>query len=426
MNALLRVPYALAGAVAQGLAYMIPDGGSKLQRGLVARRGILTRYRRWASTSRDPSRPLVWFHAPSVGEGLQALPVIQLLRSRRPDVQIVYTHYSPSASDFARSTGADFSDYLPFDTFDAASAAISALRPTVLVFSKLDVWPALTETAGRRNVKIGVISATLPEASARRNVFARHVLDDAYRALDRVGAISDDDADRLRQQGVRAGRVSVTGDTRYDQVWARAHAPTPPLVQSLRSSSPTVVAGSTWPADEEELLPAWIQLKKKLPRTRLIIAPHELSDGHLRNIVSWATLNELKITRLSGSGARESDVILVDRYGVLGDIYALADIAYVGGGFHAAGLHSVLEPAAYGAPVLFGPRHAKSREASALLASGGAHAVNDREEIARRLEDLLGSTNARDAAGAAARAVVERGLGAAERSYQLVTELLGR
>jgi 3-deoxy-D-manno-octulosonic-acid transferase len=423
---MLRVPYALAGAVAQSLAYIIPDGESKLQRGLVARRGILTRYRRWASASRDPSRPLICFHAPSVGEGLQALPVIQLLRSRRPDVQIVYTHYSPSAADFARSTGADFADYLPFDTFDAAGAAISALRPTVLVFSKLDVWPALTETAGQRNVKICVISATLPEASARRNVFARHALDDAYRALDRVGAISDDDADRLRQQGVRAGRLIVTGDTRYDQVWARAHAPASPLVQSLRSLVPTLVAGSTWLADEDELLPAWIELKKKLPRTRLIIAPHELSEGHVKSIVNWAALNGLQLSRTVDSGARESDVILVDRYGVLGDLYALADVAYVGGGFHAAGLHSVLEPAAFGAPVLFGPRHARSREASALLASGGAHAVNDRVEIARRLETLLGSTKARDASGAAARAVVERGLGAAERSYQLVTELLGR
>jgi 3-deoxy-D-manno-octulosonic-acid transferase len=426
VNPLLRIPYALAGAVAQGLAYIVPDGASKLQRGLVARRGILRRYRRWAAASRDPARPLVWFHAPSVGEGLQALPVIELLRSRRPDVQIVYTHYSPSAADFARSTGADFSDYLPFDSFGAATAAISALRPTALVFSKLDVWPALTETAGRRNVRIGVISATLPEASARRNVFARHALDDAYRALDRVGAISDEDADRLKQQGVHAARLSVTGDTRYDQVWARANAPTSPLVQSLRSSAPTLVAGSTWPADEAELLPAWTELKKKIPRARLIIAPHELSDEHLRSVANWANQNAMKLSRLADSRAVEREVILVDRYGVLGDIYALADVAYVGGGFHAAGLHSVLEPAAFGAPVLFGPRHTRSRDASAVLASGGAHVVKDREEIVRRLEELFGSKEARDASGGAARAVVERGLGAAERSYQLVTELLGR
>jgi 3-deoxy-D-manno-octulosonic-acid transferase len=426
VNSLLRIPYALAGALAQGLAYIIPDGESKLQRGMVARRGILGRYRRWASVSRDPSRSLVWFHAPSVGEGLQALPVIQLLRSRQPDVQIVYTHYSPSAANFARASGADFTDYLPFDSFGAAASAISALRPTALVFSKLDVWPALTETAARRDVKIGVISATLPESSARRGVFARHALHDAYRALDLVGAISQEDADRLRQQGARADRVSVTGDTRYDQVWARANAPTSPLVQSFRSSAPTLVAGSTWPADEAQLLPAWIALRKKIPAARLIIAPHELSDAHVKSIMSWAAFSELRFSRLGDSAARESDVILVDRYGVLGDLYALADVAYVGGGFHAAGLHSVLEPAAFGTPVLFGPRHARSREASALLASGGAYSVKNREEIARRLEELLASAKRREAAGAAARVVVERGLGAAERSYRIVIDLLGR
>ncbi len=425
MNALLRIPYALAGLVVQGLTYIVPDGESKLQRGLTARRGILRRYRQWSAAARDLSRPLVWFHATSVGEGLQALPVIQLLRSRRPDVQIAYTHYSPSAENFARSTGADFIDYLPFDSFGVADAAISALRPTVLIFSKLDVWPALTETAASRDVRIGVISATLAQSSARRGVLARHALGDAYRALDRVGAISDDDAERLREQGVRADRISVTGDTRYDQVWARAIAPASSLVQSLRSPAPTLVAGSTWPADETELLPAWIELRKRIPRARLIIATHEVSAAHVAGVADWARSNDLKLSRISHSSAHASDVVLVDRYGVLGDLYALADVAYVGGGFHTAGLHSVLEPAAFGAPVLFGPRHGKSREASALLESGGAYVVYDRKELARRLEELLGSAEARDAAGAAARAMVEDGLGAAERSFQLVRALIG-
>ncbi len=426
MNSLARIPYALAGAIAQGLTYIVPEGDSKLQRGLVARRGILRRYRKWAAASRDVSRPLVWFHAPSVGEGLQALPIIQLLRSRRPDVQIVYTHYSPSAEQFARSTGADFADYLPFDSFGLASGAISALRPTALVFSKLDVWPALTETAADSNVRTGVISATLPESSARRNVFARYALGDAYRALDRVGAISDDDAARLREQGVRAERVSVTGDTRYDQVWARALAPASALVRSLQSPAPTLVAGSTWPADETHLLSAWIETRNRIPGARLIIAPHDLSDTHMNAVVSWARASDLKLSRITDGGQTDSDVVLVDSYGVLGDLYALADVAYVGGGFHAAGLHSVLEPAAFGAPVVVGPRHGKSRDAEALIASGGAFAVSDGTDLARRLQELLGSTSNRDTAGAAARATVERGLGAAERSFQLVTELLGR
>ena len=424
MNSLLRIPYALAGALAQGLTYIVPEGDSKLQRGFAARRGVLRRYREWSRSNRTPSRPLVWFHAPSVGEGLQALPVIQLLRSRRPTVQIAYTHFSPSAEKFARSTGADFADYLPFDTFRAATVAISALRPSALIFSKLDVWPALTEVANASAVRPGLISATLPESSARRSRIGRHALADAYRSLDRVGAISEDDAVRLREQGIPAERITVTGDTRYDQVWARAHATTPSRVKALQSSAPTLVAGSTWPADEARLLDAWMQLRKRIPRARLIIAPHELSPEHLRGVSDWANSNHLRIARTSAHVDGESDIVLVDEYGILGDLYALADVAYVGGGFHSAGLHSVLEPAAFGAPVVFGPNHKKSREAGALLQCGGAYVVSSAEELGQRVGELLASKDSRDSSGVAAKTMVERGLGAAERSFQLVTALL--
>ena len=426
MNSLLRIPYAVVGRVADAFTAVVPAGDSKFRRGLSARRGLVERYRQWGSAKRESGRPLVWFHAPSVGEGLQALSVIELLRQRRTDVQIAYTFYSPSAERFAQSVKADFSDYLPFDRFDHADAIVSALRPTALIFSKLDIWPALTESAAASGVKIAVVSATLPESSARRGVFARALLGDAYRAIDRVGAIDDADAERLREQGVRRERVTVTGDTRYDQVWQRAQKPSPSLVESLRSSRPTLVAGSTWPSDEEHLLPAWPRIRDKIPDARLIIAPHEIDARHLDSISKWARSNDLRLARIDSPDATGADVVLIDRFGILGDLYALADVAYVGGAFHAAGLHSVLEPAAFGAPVLFGPRHEKSRDAVKVLAAGGGAAVKGEVDLAIRLGDWLGSVPARDAAGAAARAMVQEGLGAAERSYQLVATLLPR
>lgn len=424
MNSLLRIPYTIAGTLVQSLARAVPPGESKLRRALSARRGIRERYHAWADALRDPARPLLWLHAPSVGEGLQALPVIQLLRSRRPDVQIAYTFFSPSAEQFARSLDVDFADYLPFDTYGDADSILAALRPRALVFSKLDIWPALTERAAASHIPVGVISATLPATSGRRSVVAREILGDAYRALDRVGAIDETDARRLEEQGVRADRITVTGDTRYDQVWARSLAPGSPLVQSLRSSRPTLVAGSTWPADETHLLPSWLAVREKIPDARLIIAPHELSPNHLRTIESWAVASGLVSSRLDAPGASPSDVVLVDRFGVLGDLYALADAAYVGGGFHSAGLHSVLEPAAFGAPVLFGPRHDKSRDAAALIHAGGGAVITGVQDLTLRLRDWLGSRSARDAAGACARVTVQNGLGAAERSFQLVTALL--
>src|SRR5205823_6913100 len=148
-----------AGLATEALVKIVPAGKSKFRRGLSSRRGLIRRYQKWAESSRDITRPLVWFHAPSVGEGLQALPVIELVRARRPDVQIAYTFYSPSAEQFARSVKADFSDFLPFDTFAHASSVIDALRSDVIVFSKLYICPALTGTASVSGVLGGVITA---------------------------------------------------------------------------------------------------------------------------------------------------------------------------------------------------------------------------------------------------------------------------
>jgi 3-deoxy-D-manno-octulosonic-acid transferase len=425
VKSLLRIPYAFAGLVTDALVRVVPAGTSKFRRAVSSRRGLVDRYEHWGATFRDAARPLVWFHAPSVGEGLQAMPVIDLVRARRPDVQIAYTFYSPSAEQFAKSVHADFADYLPFDTFDHASAVVSALRPNALVFSKLDIWPALTERAAAAGVPVGVISATLPESSGRRGFFARALLGDAYRSIVRAGAIDETDARRLCEQGVPADRVSVTGDTRFDQVWARAQR-TSPLILRLRSARPTLVAGSTWPADEEHLLAAWTTVRDKIPDARLVVAPHETSERHLRSIESWARSHALALARVDAPDAHTADVILVDRFGMLGDLYALADVAYVGGGFHSAGLHSILEPAAFGAPVVFGPRHQKSREATKLVQAGGGAEITGEADLTIRLGYWLGSVPARDAAGSSARAMVEAGLGAAERSYELVTALLRR
>jgi 3-deoxy-D-manno-octulosonic-acid transferase len=315
---------------------------------------------------------------------------------------------------------------LPFDTTVDARAALEALDPTALAFSKLDVWPTLAREAAGRGVRLGLISATLARGSSRRRGIAAALLRDAYARLDRVGAISDDDAERLVDLGVSAARISVTGDTRYDQVWARAAGARldSPLLAPLRGGGPTLVAGSTWPADELHLLQGWRGIHERHRDARMIIAPHEPTVAHLAPIEQWCERESLTCARLGHADAPTADVVLVDRVGVLGDLYALADVAYVGGGFHAAGLHSVLEPAAFGTPVIFGPRHANSRDAGLLLDGRGAAAVQDTTSLEAALEAWVDDPSARRAAGDAAREVVRAGLGAAERSYELVRTLL--
>ncbi len=437
---------------------MAPPGGGKLQQSLYARRGVRARFRTWGAAHRDAARPLLWVHAPSVGEGLQARPLLEWARAERPEVQRVYTYYSPSARSFARglvtSGLVEYADVLPFDTAGEAAALLDALRPTALIFSKLDVWPTLARVASARGVRLGLVSATLAPGAGRRGRLAGLLLRDAYAALDRVGAIDAIDAERLVALGVRPDRIEVTGDTRYDSVWqrARALALAPDAAAAVtalaaqrfdaaaardapRRSTPgtagrfTVVAGSTWPADEGPLGEAWLALRRQDPRARLVVAPHEPTPAHLAPLERWATDARLRIVRWSAlldtpTHGADADVVLVDRVGVLAELYSAGDAAFVGGGFHAAGLHSVLEPAAFGIPVAFGPQHLNSRDAGLLLTAGGANAVPTGRALAELLRRWRTSDTLRAQSGAAAQRVVEEGLGADRRTWELVGPLL--
>lgn len=425
MHAALGPAYALLTGTATLAAHFPWPGDGKLARSVRARRDALDQLLAWATPHRDRTRPLLWMHAASVGEGLMARPVLERLRARHPDWQIAYTFYSPSAAPFARALPADVMGYLPFDTAGAAAQLLAALRPTALVAAKVDLWPVLWEAAARGGVRTGLISAALRVGSRRSSGLARALTREAYVSLDAVGAVDAADADRLAALGVRRDRISVTGDTRYDQVMARVEAldRSAGPVAALADERPTLVAGSTWPADERVLCRAWEQVVHQVPAARLIVAPHEPTPAHLEPLASWASLTGLDATTLPHATI-DTDVVLVDRVGVLADLYAIADVAYVGGGFHAAGLHSVVEPAALGVPVLIGPRHGGSRDAALLVAARAAVASGDAVALARAIVIALTEPETRARAGAAARAVVAAERGAAERSTALVEQLM--
>jgi 3-deoxy-D-manno-octulosonic-acid transferase len=408
----------------------------KIARGLDARRGLLDRLAAWARAHRDPTRPLVWMHAPSVGEGLQAKPVLEALRAERPDWQLAYTFFSPSAERLAHSLPVDVTDYVPFDRPSDVETALAALQPRALVFSKLDVWPELTLAAARRGVRLGLISATVSPGSSRLRWPTRGWAQPAYRALERVGTISEDDARRLQRLGVRAGALTVTGDTRYDSVSERAERldrarePFARLAAAgTQGGTFTIVAGSTWPADEAVVLPAFADLRAQVPDARLVLAPHEPNPDHLAGIAQVAQRSRLpRPVRLSQlEHAAASPVIVVDRVGILADLYALGDAAFVGGGHHRAGLHSVLEPAVFGVPVTFGPYWTMSRDAGLLLQHGAAVALpaDGRHALLSQWLVWHHDPAARQAASEASRQVVAAGRGAAERTTRLVRELVG-
>jgi len=172
------------------------------------------------------------------------------------------------------------------------------------------------------------------------------------------------------------------------------------------------------------LCSAFAQMLRSSPDLRLIIAPHEPTPAHLGSITDWARRSGISAAALSSTMAAATDVVIVDRVGVLGDLYSLASIAYVGGGFHPAGLHSVLEPAAFGAPVLFGPGYQMSRDAALLLQTGGAVSVADERTMVTGVTRWLRDEAKRKEAGENARALVREGLGAADRAFDIVARLL--
>lgn len=418
---------------ARAATALVPAAGllhDKVARSHRGRQGALERLVAWGRRERDPTRPLVWLHAPSVGEGLQAESVLRVLRDRHRDWQYAYTWFSPSAEALGRRLPVDVADYLPYDLPGPATALLDALRPDVLAFAKLDLWPELATRAAARGTRVLMVAATVAPGSGRLRWPVRPALRAGYASLSLAGAISADDAGRLVALGAPGDRVRVTGDPRYDSVVRKVRSVPgdDPLLRFGRGA-PTLVAGSTWPEDERILLDAFARHHVHRPDARLILVPHEPTERHLSSVERLAARLGLPApVRLSRAGEGPVPFLLVDQVGVLATLYCAASMAYVGGGFGRAGLHSVLEPAACGIPVVFGPRWQNSREAGLLLEAGGGECLTGfgTEEAGEALHALwhgwMNDEARRSAQGRKAREVVEAGLGAAEASAAMVEE----
>jgi 3-deoxy-D-manno-octulosonic-acid transferase len=396
------------------------------------RRGAAARLSAWAAGARDTTRPLAWFHAASVGEGLQAESVLLELRRLVPRCQLVYTHFSPSAEPLARRLTVDAADYLPYDLPEAADRLLAALAPDLLVFSKLDLWPELATRATATGATVALVAATVSPGSGRLRWPARALLQAGYAAVSAAGTIAETDAKRLARLGVPPERIHVLGDPRFDSVAARVAAvpPDEPLFRFGRGA-PTLVAGSTWPADEAVLLAAFARVLARWPEARLILVPHEPTVDHLAALDRRAAKAGLPAPSRLSTAEGPAPLLVVDRVGVLATLYGAGTMAYVGGGFGRAGLHSVLEPAAWGVPVAFGPNWRNSRDAELLLQGGAAEALGrgagdkgNGAVLAGWWERWIADESHRTAQGGRARAIVSDGLGAARRSAEMLAELI--
>ncbi len=421
--------YDAAVQLARPLLRIAAPFSTKLRDGLNGRRGARDHLIAWARQHRDRSQPLVWMHAPSVGESLMAQAIIDELRKLLPGVQIAFTHFSPSATRVAERVGADVFGYLPWDTHRDAVEVIGALAPSAIVFVRTEIWPALVREASAQKIPTVLVNAVLGSRSSRLKGTSRWLLGSAYQRLNAIGAVAQDHADRFRRLGVSSRRIQLTGDARFDQVAARVAQLDleQPLLQRLGDGSLlTIVAGSTWPSDEAELLPALATARKGRPM-RIIIAPHEPDAAHLRGLEQRLTscgFAHARLSAIENTHDKLPEVIVVDRIGVLADLYAIANVAYVGGGFHDAGLHSVVEPAALGVPVVFGPRHGNAREADELAGKSGGFVASDGAALATIILDLAARPVHLRTSSEAARRFVQMRLGGARRNAELVVAVM--
>jgi 3-deoxy-D-manno-octulosonic-acid transferase len=342
----------------------------------------------------------------------------------------VYTHFSPSATGLASRIDADVADYLPFDLPGNVDRLLSAVKPDLLVFAKLDLWPELSTRAATSGAQVAIIAGTVAPGSSRLRWPGRALLQSGYRVVTAAAAVSSEDGARLARLGVESHRIQILGDPRFDSVLEKVGATSAqdPLLRFGRGA-PTLVAGSTWPQDEAVLLQAYTGVRSVYPNARLVLVPHEPVEHHLESIEKAASHFGLpRPVRLSAAKEATS-VLLVDRIGVLAALYGAGTMAYVGGGFGRAGLHSVLEPAAWSVPVVFGPRWTDSRDAALLLEGGGGTALPTGTVAAAGAMAKLWTNWIRDESnrmeqGRKARQVVERGRGASESSAEMLLQLI--
>lgn len=353
--------------------------------------------RRMVEVRRRDTLPLiadrpVWIHAAS-GEIEYAKPVIRELRARFPATPLVVSYFSPSAERLLPPEEPMVKFFpMPWDTRGRMRHALDVLKPVAVLFARTDAWPELVAQCRARGVPTLLFATTLAENSSKKNFFGRPLVRGTLARLTAIHAVSDEDARQLRAIGVREA-VYVTGDTRFDQVFHRLEHPRLQLEKpEWLAGHPVFVAGSTWPEDEAVLVPA---LREFLAvGGRALFAPHEATPAHLDRLrARWREAGVATMLLSELALGDRAPVILVDTVGILADLYAWGNCAFVGGSFRAK-IHSVMEPLAAGLPVAVGPYHRNNREAIAFQdeALGGLRmvtAVRDAGELAAWLKTAV-------------------------------------
>ena len=372
------------------------------------------------ATQRFGPGPRFWIHNSSMGEFEQAKPIVLKLKEAFPDSHVIVTFFSPSGLAHVHDyTDADHLCYLPLDTRKNAVRFSDLVRPDAAIVIRHDIWPNHLYELRRRNIPVFLANCSIRHHDHLKWPAVLEANRYLYGCFDEVLTISQEAADLFYQYRLGDGKVSVVGDTRYDQVVQRSHTAediVSPL-RKLKGSRQGFVMGSTWPSDESVLIEALCRLKEEDLLPWLVFVPHEPTEDHLTLLekeLETCGFHSQRLSEVQFDQEHEGDALLVDRIGILASLYALGDLAFVGGGF-GPGVHNVLEPAALGNVVLYGPRSTNSYEAGQLAKRGVGFVVKDADEVYMLLHDFLQDEAKRTSLGQYAKDLVAQNVGATDR-----------
>lgn len=357
-------------------------------------------------------------HVASLGEYEQGLPILECLKSTYPDHKIVLSFFSPSGYEIRKDTNlAQVVTYLPLDTISNATKFLEIINPELAIFVKYEIWPNYLDELSRRNVPTVLVSALF----SRRQIFFKPLggfMRKSLKSMDHFFVQNESSKQLLASIGL--GNVTVSGDTRFDRVVKILNQKNSlSFVTRFIDNTFCLVAGSTWPEDEEILIQFINNCQEPI---KIIIAPHEIKPAHIEKIERSITK---KTVRYSNMPLELStyDVLLIDTIGILTKIYSHANLAYIGGGF-ATGLHNTLEPAVFGIPVITGPKYQGFKEAEDLVNKKGIYPIADQDEFNGMVYHFMKDSDFRKATGNINSGYIQENIGATDLIMNHIKRIL--
>jgi 3-deoxy-D-manno-octulosonic-acid transferase len=358
----------------------------------------------------SPNDKTIWFHAASLGEYEQGLPVIEKIKVQYPNHKIVVTFFSPSGYEVRKNnTVADATVYLPLDTKSNAKKFIKTINPEMVFFIKYEYWPNYLNELKKQNIKTYLISGIFREKQAFFKWYGGFYRN-ALKTFDYFFVQNESSKNLI--QSIGFNNVKISGDTRFDRVVSILERDNSlDFIEQFKDNKTTIVIGSSWPKDENLLVN---YINNASDDTKFIIAPHNIKSEQIVNLKSQITKPTILFSEKNNIDLSNFNIFIIDTIGILTKIYSYADIAYVGGGFGNPGVHNILEPATFGVPIIIGPNYSHFAEAIALVHQEGCVSISNQNELNEAFDNLISNEDVRHEKGHTCATFVQMNKGATD------------